>query len=75
MSSADILSEFGHLHLAEQIQLVEDMWDQIAQRSDACELTDAQKSELLRRKAEVTTWPPQGSSWEEVKSRLLKEDA
>jgi putative addiction module component (TIGR02574 family) len=37
------------------------------------ELTEAQKAELDRRLAEHTAAPDRGSSWQEVKSRLLGE--
>ncbi len=74
MSSAAILAEFSRLEMAEQIQLVEDLWDRIAAQPEPPPMTEAQKQELQRRKALITSWPPQGTSWQDLKARLLVDD-
>ncbi len=59
------------LSVAERILLVEEIWDGIAEEINASELTQAQKDELDRRLAAMESNPQAGSSWEEVKARLL----
>lgn len=56
---------------AEKLQLVEDLWDDLAQTPEAIPLHDWQKEELARRKANLQMHPT-GSSWEEVKRRIQK---
>ena len=47
--------DYRHLSLDERLQLVEDIWDSIAQdanvRADALPISEAQRAELLRRVA------------------------
>ena len=56
---------------AEKLQLVEDLWDSLAATPDAVPVHDWHKEELERAKAEFMKNPDSGSSWEEVKRRLL----
>jgi len=60
------------LSVAERILLVEEIWDSIAEEVNTSELTQAQKDELDRRLAAMESDPHAGSSWEEVKARLLR---
>lgn len=71
MSTTAILQAFARLKHAQQIQLVEDMWDRIAQSDEPTPLSTVQKKELRRRKAARAGTQPQGSSWTDVKKRLL----
>jgi putative addiction module component (TIGR02574 family) len=67
-------AEFAHLFqlpIDERLQLVEDLWDSIAAESPTLDLTPAQCEELDRRNAELEAHPADGSTWEEVKARLL----
>lgn len=59
-----------HLSVAERIQLVEDLWDSIANRPEALELTEAQRSEIDRRLAEHDANPESAVPWEDVRARL-----
>lgn len=65
--------DFKQLSIAERLQLVEDLWDSIAQEADAdtLPLTDEEKALLDKRLADYERNPEEGSSWEEVKARLL----
>jgi putative addiction module component (TIGR02574 family) len=54
---------------AERIELVEDLWDSIAQQ-DMPPLSPEQKQELDRRYAEHLRDPSRASKWEDVKARL-----
>ncbi|MFY9822315.1 MAG: addiction module protein [Thermoanaerobaculia bacterium] len=55
---------------AEKLQLVEDLWDDLAATSEAVPVYDWQKKELARRKANLLQNPSSGLSWEEVKRRV-----
>jgi putative addiction module component (TIGR02574 family) len=55
---------------AEKLQLVEDLWDDLAASPTAVPVHDWQKEELARRKANLTNNPASGLSWDEVKQRV-----
>lgn len=54
----------------EKLQLVEDLWDDLAATPEAVPVHDWQKQELARRKANLLRNPASGLSWEEVKRRV-----
>jgi putative addiction module component (TIGR02574 family) len=54
----------------EKLQLVEDLWDDLAATPEAVPIHDWQKEELTRRKANLIQNPALGLSWEEVKRRI-----
>ena len=60
------------LSVAERILLVEEIWDSIAAEEQALEVPEAHKKELDRRLAACRDDPTAGSSWSDVKQRLLK---
>jgi putative addiction module component (TIGR02574 family) len=66
MVKADVLS----LSVPERIQLVEDIWDSIAEVPDAVDLTDEQKAELDRRLDAYRQNPDEGSPWGMVRERI-----
>jgi putative addiction module component (TIGR02574 family) len=55
---------------AEKLQLVEDLWDDLAASPTAVPVHDWQKEELARRKANLMSNPASGLSWDEVKKRV-----
>ena len=55
---------------SEKLQLVEDLWDDLAASPSSVPLHDWQKEELARRKANLISSPASGVSWEEVKRRI-----
>jgi len=55
---------------AEKLQLVEDLWDDLAANPTAVPVHDWQKEELARRKANLMSNPASGISWDEVKQRV-----
>ncbi len=55
---------------SEKLQLVEDLWDDLAGTPDAVPVHDWQKQELARRKANLLRNLASGLSWEEVKQRI-----
>jgi len=57
------------LSVAEQLQLVEEIWDSIAPSLEQVPLTPAQRQELDRRLAALQTNPNNVVPWEEVEAR------
>jgi putative addiction module component (TIGR02574 family) len=66
---ADTGSVFD-LSPTEKLQLVQDLWDDLATTPEAVPVHDWQKEELARRKANLQSNPASGLSWEEVKRRV-----
>jgi putative addiction module component (TIGR02574 family) len=65
-SSASIFD----LSPSEKLQLVEDLWDDLAAAPEAVPVHDWQKQELARRKANLMKNPAPGLAWEEVKRNV-----
>lgn len=55
---------------ADKLQLVEDLWDDIAADPADIPVYDWQKQELERRKAKLTNTPVDAASWDEMKARI-----
>ncbi|MBI5366621.1 MAG: addiction module protein [Planctomycetes bacterium] len=55
---------------AEKLQLVEDLWDDLAATPEAIPIHEWQKEELARRKANLLKNPAATIAWEEVKRRV-----
>jgi putative addiction module component (TIGR02574 family) len=72
--NADFANVFG-LSVAEKLQLVEDLWDDIAATPENVPVPEWQKEELARRKANYAQNPGSGSSWEEVQERIRNRNA
>ncbi|HSO74391.1 MAG TPA: addiction module protein [Blastocatellia bacterium] len=66
-SSAESIFE---LSLSEKLQLVEDLWDDIASTPEAVPVHDWQKEELARRKQNLLNNPGSALSWEELQRRV-----
>jgi len=62
--------ELFKLTAAERLELVEELWDSIADEDKALELTEEQREDLERRLAEADADPAGGSPWEEVRERI-----
>ncbi len=71
MTTLEIRKEAAGLSLPERIQLVEELWDDIAASDKDWPLTDGQKAELDRRVADFERNPREGSSWEEARRQIL----
>jgi putative addiction module component (TIGR02574 family) len=67
--NGDINSVFD-LSPPEKLQLVEDLWDDLAATPSQVPIHDWQKKELARRKANLMSKPATGLSWEEVKEKI-----
>lgn len=64
------LSELRSLPLAERLQLVEDLWDSIAEEQHSLPDHPALIEELRARKARLLANPSSGITWEEAKARI-----
>ena len=58
------------LSLSEKLQLVEDLWDDIASDPASVPVHDWQKEELDRRKQNLQNNPGSVLSWEEIRNRI-----
>ncbi|MFH0879227.1 MAG: addiction module protein [Lentisphaerota bacterium] len=58
------------LSVPERIQLVEDIWDSIAELPETVLLSDEQKMELDRRLDAYHQKPDEGSPWGMVRERI-----
>jgi putative addiction module component (TIGR02574 family) len=67
---SDIARSIFDLSPSEKLQLVEDLWDDLAANPEAAPVHDWQKQELERRKLNLLRNPDSGASWEEVKQRI-----
>ena len=65
----DVRSIFD-LSPAEKLQLVEDLWDDLAADPTAVPVHDWQLEELARRKANLQRNPGSALNWEEVQRRV-----
>ena len=68
------LSEILKLSVAERLQLVEQIWDSIAENAEDLPLTAEQATELDRRLADADVDPGNGRPWREVKADLLRRE-
>jgi putative addiction module component (TIGR02574 family) len=59
-----------NLSLPEKLQLVEDLWDDLATNPSEVPVHEWQKKELARRKANLISQPASGLLWEDVKRRV-----
>ncbi len=66
-STAASLSE---LSSSEKLQLVEDLWDDLAATPSEVPIHKWQEEELARRKANLMSNPGSGLSWDEVKRKV-----
>lgn len=62
--------EFASLSKAEKLQLVEDLWDDIAATPDEIPVREWQKDELDRRRANLAANPDSAMTWDELVRRV-----
>lgn len=73
MTQFPLPPEIRSLPVPYRLDLVEQIWDSIAEDQEQFELTDEQKAELDRRIAAHEADPNRGVPWEVVKKRILGE--
>lgn len=57
---------------SEKLQLVEDLWDDLASSPSDIPVTDWQKDELDRRRENLMKGPASGLTWEEIKGKIRR---
>ena len=67
-----ILAKVLQYDVPERILLVEDIWDSIAQVTEAVPITDSQRKELDRRLEAYHSNPRTGQPWDIVKKRIKR---
>jgi len=55
---------------SETLQLVEDLWDDLAATLEAVPVHEWQEQELTRRKTNLMKNPASGLTWEEIKRKV-----
>ena len=66
----DLLEEAKKRPFAEKLQLVEDLWDAIAEEAAQKRLSDAQRQLLEARLRESDANPDDGKPWDEVRAEI-----
>lgn len=66
-------SEIAEMPIDERIQLVEDIWDSIAESPEAVSVPEWHKEELEKRLDAYHATPTEQTPWSEVREKLLGE--
>ncbi len=66
----ELLEEVLGLSVSERIDLVQDIWDSIAEIPESAELDDEQKKELRSRLTYYRAHPGSGISWDDLKQKI-----
>ncbi len=69
--NAQLLEQARRLSIDEQLELIEALWDSIAEGPSGPPITEAQKKELDRRIADHDANPDDVVPWDEVKESVL----
>ncbi len=64
--------ELLKLPLDDRMELAADLWDSVVDQQSAVELSDAQRTELVRRLRKAERDPTAGVSWEDLDSELAR---
>ena len=67
----EAIPRFDELSSAEKLLLLEELWDHLACQPSEVRVPDWQRHELERRYEEYVQNPSEGTSWSEVRERLL----
>ena len=67
--NTDITSVFD-LSPSEKLQLVEDLWDDLAATPELIPVHDWQRQELMRRRTNLINNPASGLTWDEIQRRV-----
>lgn len=70
--AASHIEQLKSLSYAEKLQLVEDLWDEIADEAVRQPVSDVLRAELHRRLAEHRAHPETAVPWEDLKADLAR---
>ena len=65
------IPEIENLNSADKLQLVGELWNQLAEEPDTIEVSDSIVAELDRRMEVYSQDPSKVTSWEAAKARIL----
>lgn len=68
------LSHIFELPLADQLELVEELWDHIAASNQSIPVPQWQRDELDRRKQSFSKNPQSAISWDDAREQIRKQD-
>ena len=68
----EAIPHFAELSSSEKLLLLEELWDDLADRPSEVPVPDWQKREFERRYQEFLQNPTKGSPWSEVRERLVR---
>ena len=68
----DKIPELKKLSNPEKLLLINELWDSLSLQEDALPVAESHKKILDERLRDHEANPEQGSTWREVKSRILK---
>lgn len=68
----EAIPHFAELSASEKLLLLEELWDDLADRSSEIPVPDWQKRELEQRHQKFLKNPMEGSAWPEVRERLQR---
>ena len=66
------IPHFDEMSSSEKLILLEELWDDLAEQPAEVPVPDWQKRDLARRYQEYLQNPAEGSSWSEVRERLIR---
>ena len=64
------IAEILQLSVAEKVQIIEDIWDSIANTPEELPLSESEKQELDKRLESYNQNPDEGIEWETLKRNL-----
>ena len=70
----DTIPELRKLSNPEKLLLINELWDSLSSQEDDLPVPESHKRILDKRLREHEANPETGSTWEEVKSRILKKN-
>lgn len=65
------IDDYRRLSVADRIELVEDIWDSIADEDPQLALSDDEHAEIQRRIAEYRADPSIGVPWDQLRDELV----
>ena len=67
-----VLKDALSLSVEDRLELIEELWDSLAATPEAIPVTEAQRTELARRRRAHARNPSAAKSWEEVRAKLAR---
>ena len=72
MGLSSALAEIPTMNVEDRLRLIQAVWDSLVDEDAPIELSEAQKSDLQRRCAELDTSPENVLTWEQIKAHIKR---